>query len=150
MLSQYQQLLAIGLLLISFQVFAQYQQLLAEHQPDLVVKGDNYPPPGFRWQKLIFHGKYSCTYQYPMKSPESLWHSCRQRFIYHNCYVNRLQFAHLIGALKMALLLMLVISFDPWAYIGHEVTPPLSPYYCPGASSYLCTKWQPQVRTIQL
>ena len=31
------------------QVFAQYQQLLAEHQPDLVVKGDNYPPPGFRW-----------------------------------------------------------------------------------------------------
>ena len=105
-------------------MFAQYQQLLAEHQPDLVVKGDNYPPPGFRWQKLIFHGKYSCTYQYPMKSPESLWHSCRQRFIYHNCYVNRLQFAHLIGALKMALLLMLVISFDPWAYIGHEVTPP--------------------------
>ena len=36
--------------------------------------------------------------------------------------LTRLQLAHLIGALKMALLLMLVISFDPWAYIGHEVT----------------------------
>ena len=45
----------------------------------------------------------------------------------------RLQLAQLIGALKMALLLMLVISFDPWAYIGHEVTYP--PNYCPGASS---------------
>lgn len=69
-------------------MFAQYQQLLAEHQPDIVVKGDNYPPPGFR-----------------------------------------LQLAQLIGALKMALLLMLVISFDPWAYIGHEVMGPTPQAY---------------------
>jgi selT/selW/selH-like putative selenoprotein len=69
-------------------VFAQYQQLLAEHQPDLVVKGDNYPPPGFR-----------------------------------------LPLSHLIGALKMAALLMLVISFDPWAYIGHEVLGPTPQAY---------------------
>merc|ERR1712088_1126430 len=62
--------------------------LLAEHQPDLVVKGDNYPPPGIR-----------------------------------------LQLAHFIGALKMALLLMLVISFDPWAYIGHEVMGPTPQAY---------------------
>ena len=61
-----------------------------------------------------------CTYQYLMKSLTLL-----QTKIYISiAMLTRLQFAHLIGALKMALLLMLVISFDPWAYIGHEVTPP--------------------------
>ena len=147
MLSQYQQLLAIGLLLISFQVFAQYQQLLAEHQPDLVVKGDNYPPPGFRWQKQIFHGKYRCTYQYPMKSPESL----ADKGLY-------IIIAMLTGY-------SLPTSLEHWRWpccwcssspstpgltLAMRCPSPLSPYYCPGASSYLCTKWQPQVRTIQL
>jgi len=41
----------------------------------------------------------------------------------------RLQLAHLIGALKMAVLIMLAISFDPWAYLGHEVAGPTPNFY---------------------
>merc|ERR1712080_586981 len=41
----------------------------------------------------------------------------------------RLQLAHLIGSLKMAVLIMLAISFNPWAYLGHQVAGPTPNFY---------------------
>jgi len=41
----------------------------------------------------------------------------------------RLQLAHMIGAIKMAFLIMLAISFNPWDYMGHDVMGPTPNFY---------------------
>merc|ERR1712071_66738 len=41
----------------------------------------------------------------------------------------RLQLAHIIGALKMAVLMMLALSFNPWTYFGQEVLGPTPKAY---------------------